>query len=119
MTVKLKSIIGFDKDKTQYVVSAMINGNLFDAVKISKQSKNMIRPAGIRIKHMGSDMFEVTDLQNQKTVIRYGLNVTIPADSQLKELERTINLYSMTKPKRAFGKNYENKINFLQMVNLK
>jgi hypothetical protein len=113
MNIKPNSVLCFDKNKTQYGVSAMINENLFNAVELSKQSNKPFKPMRVRIKRIGADAFEVINLQNNEAVIEKGLKVTIPTKYNLKELKS--NMESCNLMKRTSKKsNEQNK--FMKMV---
>ena len=90
MNIKPNSVLCFDKNKTRYGVSTMINENIFNAVELSKQSNKSFKPMRVRIKRIGADAFEVINLQNKETVIKKGLRVTIPTKYNLTELKNTM-----------------------------
>lgn len=108
MNIKTNSVLCFNNDKTKYGVSKMINENVFNAVKLSKQADGFFKPMAMRIKRIGFDTFEILDLQSNEIGIKTGLKIGIPTKQDLVELKASCDRMKSLK-----------KTNLMKMVNHK
>lgn len=119
MKIKNFSVIKFQNNKTKYMVSEILNDDVFDALRLASGQKAMWQPVAVRIKRLSSGEFAVMNLNNKKVVTKENIEIMKPSKKDILDVIATLNEYSKMQPLASWTNDHKYLGNFAKFCNNK